>query len=628
MTIKRNRKGINFDAGFPLESEEDLELLYIDTNLIERKRLSEWISSPDSEPLVVAGQIGTGKTTTIARAFSDAGISPDIKLSLDTDTTGYSQGAFWGLLLGHALHTALHEEIAPSTFGFTDDLFEKNFGSIGEISEFLIRRPKSLTDYNEKKRLLSRIEASLEFIQPQLRDLMAAIEQKKGRRLFIFAEGIDKFKLHTADYESLIELLDFLKGYKTLFEANLLQLFGEQREWKNTQKLYLTATTQDNIIALMRRRMGVYASSRDSIYPLLASLSGGNPRQALRLLIEHEFALDAEMKMKQRLDYACQRVRDDYLDINDLFDLELLKVIDRDRYIKTGTLTGFDSRATAQEAIYQNWVIIEEGTDHHQNWPAIINPLLQPAIRSLNSLPETPETILLKQWARDHDASPFGLDFDIDSANQTHYLDRLKEEKFHQTYNIAEVFDRMAAYFIDPSHKEKIIISFKNRDLVETGNEFVLGRAGTFNSIDFKDIKIEDKTDMPVEDWLLAKLEEEPFDGYSVRFYRDLSERECVELDQKRDAFLNFNMIWWIAESQLRKYLRYWPQLKQFFKIFHLEEEMLANITPQEIEDDLEDLEYDLEDLEDTAGEEAENLKQARLRLKHVLQYLQKEKHD
>ncbi len=628
MIITRNRKGINFDAGFPLENEDDLKLLYVDSNPIQRKRLSGWLKSPDSEPLVLVGQIGTGKTTTIAMAFADAGITPDIKLSLDTDTSGYTPGAYWGLFLGHILKAALQLGIDPALFGFSGDLFENNFASVREISELLKRRSNGLADFNKKKRLLSRIEASLEYIQPQLRELIATIEQKNGRRLFVFAEGIDKFKIHTPDYESLIDLLDFLSRYKTLFEANLLHLFGERREWKSTSKLILTATKQVDIISLMRRRMGVYASSRETIYPILASLSGGNPRQALRLLIEHEFALNAEMEIKQCLDYACQRVRDDYLNtISDLFDPELLKVIDRDRYIKTGTLTGFDSRAAAQEAVYQNWIIIEEEPDHAQNWQANINPLLQPAIQTLATLPETLETKLLREWALDHDTSPFGLDFNIESSTPKHYIERLHEEKIHSDYTITEVFDRMAAYFIEPSHKEKIIVSFKNRDLVELSNDFVLGRAGTFNPLRFKDVKYEEEPDMPVEDWLLFHLHEESFDGYSIRFYRNLSERECTELDQKRDAFLDFNMIWWIEEARLRKYLPFWPQLKQFFKILHLEEEVLSNITPREIEDDLEDLESNLEELDNTKGTKAENLKQSVLRLKNVLLYLKKKNH-
>ncbi len=85
-------------------------------------------------------------------------------------------------------------------------------------------------------------------------------------------------------------------------------------------------------------------------------------------------------------------------------------------------------------------------------------------------------------------------------------------------------------------------------------------------------------------------------------------------MDQRRDTFIDFKMIWWIPYDDLKEYLKYWPQLREFFSIYRLEEDMLSNISKEEIEEDLEDI-----DLIDFSTQSKKQLKK---RLRSVLNYL------
>ncbi|NIM11227.1 MAG: hypothetical protein GTO45_04475 [Candidatus Aminicenantes bacterium] len=83
--MKRNQYGINFDLGVPLQSSEEFELLYVELYSEEKQRLINWIEDRNEGPMIVAGQIGTGKTTFIKKAFQEASIDCDVKIGFDTE---------------------------------------------------------------------------------------------------------------------------------------------------------------------------------------------------------------------------------------------------------------------------------------------------------------------------------------------------------------------------------------------------------------------------------------------------------------------------------------------------------------------------------------------------------------
>jgi len=73
-------------------------------------------------------------------------------------------------------------------------------------------------------------------------------------------------------------------------------------------------------------------------------------------------------------------------------------------------------------------------------------------------------------------------------------------------------------------------------------------------------------------------------------------------------------MLWWVQEDNLKRYLSFWPQLRQLFRIYRLEDELWRGISMNEIEADI-DLIQDLSSENDPEGVR---------RLKNVLDFLRK----
>ena len=76
--MKRNKYGINLDEGIALSSEEEFEILFIESDCDCETRLVDWIQMGE-QPLLFGGQIGCGKTTSI---FVTAGITAPLSNNL------------------------------------------------------------------------------------------------------------------------------------------------------------------------------------------------------------------------------------------------------------------------------------------------------------------------------------------------------------------------------------------------------------------------------------------------------------------------------------------------------------------------------------------------------------------
>jgi hypothetical protein len=601
--MKRNQYGINFDLGVPLQSAEEFELLYIELNPEKKHRLIHWIKDKNEGPIIVAGQIGTGKTTFIEKAFQDASIVCDVKIGLDTAVPPHTPGGFWGVFLGKVIDFAQKYKCNLKVFNLPEDLLGIKYADKGlsKLVNALCDKPMSISKFNEKRQLYHLIDENIGFIKQQLKDIIEIVENKIMRRLIIFAEGVDKFDPFSAEYISLLDLLNFLNNYKTLYEANLIHLFVTLQKWHNSKKIFLTGSSNEKITEILMKRLGVYSKSREEMLPLLAAFSGGNARQGLRLLLEYDYAAgEIEKDTKEAMAYACQRVRDDLLSTSPgSFEPELLRVVDREKYITIEAIKDFGNREGSQNAIYQNWILILDEADRELKWPAAVNPLLLPAIEAFKNIPESPEMKILREWAESHETTPLVSLMPL---------------------TILEIFRSMAAYFLNPERKDKIIIAYENRALAQLANDFIIGRAGTYKPGNFKDIDYDDLPGGQL-DFFLSTFQEIQYDGYSIFFEKKLTKSELIALDQRRDALIDYKMIWWIPYNDLKGYLNYWSQLRQFFNIFRLEEDVLSNLTKEEIEEDLEDIEV-LRPSEDPSKG------QLKERLYNVLHYLKTRKDE
>lgn len=621
----RNKYGVNFDLGVPLKSEEDFQLLYVELNEEKKLRFIEWIRDENEKHLLIAGQIGTGKTTFIEKGFQETRQTGDIQVALDTGIPIFTTSAFFGVFLGKIVDYALKSGIDLSPYRLPEDLLPGKYeNKTPEILvDLLTSQVVSIKSYEEKEALFKKIDKKLNALKTLLRTLIREIQTKLGRKLFIFAEGVDKFEPHTSEYTFLLDFLDFLTPYKTLYEVNLLHVFGGFYEWQKGQKIILTAAADDKIEETLKRRLGIYAEAKKEILPVISGFSGGNLRQALRLLLEFDYA-ETQLKKGRGDDiaYSIQRVRNDFLDSPTAeMDAELLKVIHRDGYILPGVVTDFMSTSAAN-SLYMNWILIGGEADENNRWPAAVNPLLLPAIDTIKALPESTEVRALKKWALAHDVSPYGLDPYGNYIDLTQERDQLFEilSSLHSTilpFKITEIFDTMASYFLDNERKDKVIIGYENRDVVELANDFLIGKAGTYRPGNFKDIYIAKtgKKDKDMVEFILEAIAKTPADGYSIFFDKKLTERELYPFDQKRDKFIDYKMIWWIPFADLKRYLSCWTQLRQFFKIYYLEKEILGDLTKEEIEEDL--------DYVRQIDFNTQNKKHVQSRLKKVLKYLE-----
>ena len=64
--MKRQADGVNFDEGLALQTQEDLDLLYVDARREEISRIINWFQNKEQEALLLGGQIGVGKSTLLS----------------------------------------------------------------------------------------------------------------------------------------------------------------------------------------------------------------------------------------------------------------------------------------------------------------------------------------------------------------------------------------------------------------------------------------------------------------------------------------------------------------------------------------------------------------------------------
>lgn len=591
----RNRYGINFDLGIPLVSEDDFALLYVELEPHKMQRLTEWTINENEGPIIVSGQIGTGKTTFITKAFKDAKQNPDIKICFDTDVPFYVQGAFWGVFLGKVVEFALKTNVDLIPFQLSKDLLFTESEEPDRLVAALCKKSITLSDFNEKRKLFNIIDENIEAIQKQIEDIIKLIENKIARKLFIVAEGVDKFENFRAEYTSLLDLLNFISKYKTLFEANFIHIFGLAEKWQKSKKLLLSNVSNEKISETLIKRLGVYEKTRVNVLAILSQLSGGNLRQGLRLLMEYDYASGKMSKDEnESIEYACQRVREDFLNMTTaVIQPELFKAIKRDKYITTGVISDLASREYTQNAVYLNWILIKDEPDEQLKWPATVNPLLLPAIDSIKDIPDSPEVEMLKKWAEAHDVSHFGLEIDTATVDQNNLFDIINTVSSTFTeLNVVAIFEKMASFFLSEERNDKIIIAYENESVVDFANNYIVGKAGTYKPIKYREIILDEGIRENIFEKIIDEISYNDYSGFSLFFKKRLSKDEISILDRKRDELLEHKMIWWIKFDNLKTYLSHWIHLRQFFKIYRLEQDILSGISIEEIENDLKNLQY------------------------------------
>jgi len=112
-----NKRGMTIDLGYPL-SEAEMEDLFVDLFPELRGRCLKWLKDiADIRPMMLAGQIGSGKTTLINQLFLESSIEPDLRLSFDKDDFDVSIGGFLGYVFFQTLKTLDNLKIDTRKWG-------------------------------------------------------------------------------------------------------------------------------------------------------------------------------------------------------------------------------------------------------------------------------------------------------------------------------------------------------------------------------------------------------------------------------------------------------------------------------------------------------------------------------
>jgi hypothetical protein len=179
--------------------------------------------------------------------------------------------------------------------------------------------------------------------------------------------------------------------------------------------------------------------------------------------------------------------------------------------------------------------------------------------------------------------------------------------------NILGLIEEIGAGLFGVERQDRIIITYQDRINLEAVRDFLVGEANTYSHFPCEEITVEGGEDRePVIELLMRLSDRDPNRIYSVELTGKWTDAQVRDLEHRRDILDNLQMLWWIQQDDLNSYLQFWPQLRQFFRIYKLEDELWRGITKEEIQADI-DFIKELSDETDAEGVR---------RLRNVLVYL------
>jgi hypothetical protein len=597
--MKRRQHGVNLDDGVALSTDEEFGLLFVNSRPEARSTLQGWLAEDDQKAMLFGGQIGTGKTTLlneVLRAHLDA---LAIRIRFDTDYIDATEGGYVLLVLGQVLRACVDRGIDPSGCGITiGDFGALGLSDWGELSDALTNSPENLAVANQLRDMAAKMTPSAEHVRRSVGELLDRLTASVGRRPILVADGVDKFSPATADYFSLKDTLRFLGQHRTLFEVNAVHLFLEQDFSLGLPKLFIGGLSDETLMDVFGRRLGSYEPLFRDAFAMLTEYAGGNLRQGLRLLNAYYYwRTQKRNDPTAALALACHRVGSDLLSVPfGRFPADVAGVVKKDGYVEGSLLRDPKTAAGANEAVYRNWLFLdaEPSPVAPTRWPARINPLIDMAIDWKLATPPTPEEQAVRKWAHDHHVSPLGLNVPVDNSGEPDWDEFWKEiesssSSEDQGLSILKLLEEIGAGLFGVERQDRIIVAYKKRGNLEAVRDFLVGKANTYGFFPCEEIAlIGGEGRQPVQTLLTRLAKRDPHRIYSVDVMGDWTDGQLRDLEHRRDLFDNLQMLWWVQEKPLKRYLSFWQQLRQIFRIYRLEEELWRGITPEEIESDIE----------------------------------------
>ena len=603
--MSRRPHGVNLDDGAALCSDEDLSLLFVDARPGARSELQNWLDDDKAEAVLFAGQIGTGKTTLLNHII---GSRPDlviIRMQFDTDCIDATDGGYVLLTLGRVLSACLEHGVPVDECGLTvDDFSDLECRDWEAVAQALSERPASLSAAERLREFSVRMTPDADHVRRVCGALIDRLRTGLHRSPILIADGVDKLSPQTSDYDSIRRTLTFLADRKTLFEVNAVHLFREPDFRRGISKVILGGMDASVMEEVFTKRLGAYAPTYRTAFLQLTEKSGGNPRQGLRLLNAYYYLRTQKREPQEdALSHACDRVINDLLSVASAdFPREIADVVRRDGYIEGAVLENTLTAAAAGEAIYRNWFLLDStpASETPTQWPARINPLIERRINGKPERPQSAEERLVQKWAREGDVGVQGLNAPVSDDGKIDWK-RVWDEIGASTSaakipTVLELLDEIGAGLFGLERQDRILVAYENRQNFDAIKaylvDYVVGKANTYGAFPCHEIVVEGgEGQYPVQQ-LLVDLEKRDVNTiYSVDVRGRWTESQCRDLERRRDLFNRLQMLWWIQQDDLEQYKPFWPQLRQTFRIYRLEEQIWRGLTPEDIESDIDIIE-------------------------------------
>lgn len=578
--MKRNKFGINIDEGIALETSEEFNQLYVDVASVAEKQLSTWLQH-GKKSVLFGGQIGCGKTTLIEYVFQNTKVRPDLTFHFDRKSLNLSSIDSWLIIFCEIFKKYAELNILDAK-GIPVNI-KKILGNsqtdwLESISQVQIETFSQ--EAIEKNKLFKQeLNELQDYLEKLFEELINDLENHKEGSFILFASGVDKFETDSAGYFALKDILYLLSSYKTLFEVNSIHLFSGEIWSKNLENIIITASNPQQIEQILTKRMGKYTKAHIKTISVISNMSGGIPRQAIRML---DYYLSIQKKYKDKK-AALQEVFDfcnqDFFAYSQQPSSALLQNIDKKHYLETNLISLPGDKETARRSIFGNWIIIKSHIKNGQ-WNVITNPLLKTTLYKDNQ--NQPESKLLQKYAEQTGISGFGLDGNIDLHGWQNILTELLETPI--VLNITEILDLISSSLLSKDRADRIIIAYENNQIADIVRSYLIAKSNSYEYQTWDHYNLNNQSHL-IE--MIEQFNDDSIDIFSFNFPQNIKKKDLEELNARRDYFIDKQMIWWIPKQELKNYLGAWTQLRQLFQIYILDEELARSLKIDEIESDI-----------------------------------------
>ena len=349
-------------------------------------------------------------------------------------------------------------------------------------------------------------------------------------------------------------------------------------------KIFLSAANAEQVKEMLKKRLGRYAETYTKEIPLIAQYSGGIPRQALRLLDSFLATQKQKSSNSEAFFQAAENVNRDFFAFSQQPENELMQVVSRDKFLLTDLIAAPGDGATAKRAVFGNWIVLGRHLQESR-WQAFVNPLIKESFIEVVE-PEEPERAMLNEYARQTGISAIGLDINIQPSGwQDTLLNQLETPK---ELNVTEILDSISGALLSKQRADRVIIAFDNKVIADAVRSYLQAKSNSYEYQVWSHHLIKGDAELSPLMEMTRYFSKQAVDVYSFEFAGDFSAESLIELNIRRDSFIDKQLIWWIPKKQLRRYLGQWTQLRQLFQVYVLEEDLAKSLDINEIESDLE----------------------------------------